>query len=182
MLRLCRLLDAAPTGAPADARRVRLTFDERCRSRLATMTDDGIAVAITLPRGTVLRDGAVLEGDDGASVVVEAAPQPLARVTAATPLQLLRVVYHLANRHVPAQIAESGVLIERDPVLERLATGLGARVEHVTLAFEPEGGAYHEAGHAHGVDADDRTRSVGEELSIAAHRARGGPARGGAAR
>lgn len=178
MLRLWRLLDAAPATLPAGALHLRLTFDERCRSRLATMTDDGTAVAITLPRGTVLRDGALLGGDDGEAAVIEAAAQPLARITAETPLQLLRIVYHLANRHVPAQIAESAVLIERDPVLERLAAGLGARVEHATLPFEPEGGAYHEAGHSHvhGVDAGEPASSVGEQLSIAAHRTLGGAA------
>jgi urease accessory protein len=180
MLRFWRVADRRPEASlPADALRLRLTFDERVRSRLATMTEDGVAVAITLPRGTVLRDGATLAGDDGAIAVVEAAPQPLARVTAGTTLQLLRVVYHLANRHVPAQITDSALLIERDPVLERMALGLGARVEHVQLPFDPEAGAYVGAGHAHshGIEPDDPARHVGEELSIAAHRAPGGASR-----
>jgi urease accessory protein len=121
----------------------------------------------------------VLEGEGGALVLIEAAPQPLARVCAETPLQLLRIVYHLANRHVPAQIEESAVLIERDPVLERMIASLGARIEHVEQPFEPEAGAYHEGGHAHshGIEPDDPARTIGEELSIAAHRARGGAPR-----
>jgi len=179
MLRFFRLADAAPGKVPAGALRLRLTFDERSRSRLATMSAAGTAVAIMLPRGSVLRDGAVLEGDGGAFAVIEAAPQPLARVTAGSMLQLLRIVYHLANRHVPAQIAEHAVLIERDPVLERMALNLGARVEHVEQPFEPEAGAYHEAGHAHahGSEPDGPARSIGEELSIAAHRDRSGAPR-----
>jgi urease accessory protein len=172
MLRLTRVVDPAEGPPPAGAPRLRLTWDERVRSRLATMTYAGTAVAISLPRGTVLRDGDVLAGDRGARVVVEAAPQPLARISADEPLLLLRAVYHLANRHVPAQLTPTAVLIERDPVLERLAASLGARVEQVVLPFEPEAGAYAGAGHAHGAAADDAARGIGEELSIAAHRGR----------
>ena len=179
MLRFTRLADVVPTTVPAGAVRLRLTYEERSRSRLATMAEDGTAVAITLPRGTVLRDGAALAGEGDALAVIEAAPQPLARMTAEAPLQLLRVVYHLANRHVPAQLGETALLIERDPVLERMAASLGARVEHVLQPFEPEAGAYHEGGHAHahGAEADDTSRNIGEQLSIAAHRASGGAAR-----
>jgi len=177
MLRLTRTVDPQALPAPAGAPRLRLTWDERLRSRLATMTGDGTAVAIVLPRGTVLRDGAVLAGDDGVLAVVEAAPQPLARITAADPLLLLRAVYHLANRHVAAHIESGMILIERDPVLERMASNLGARVEHVVQPFEPEAGAYHghmhEGGHSHGVEPDDPARTIGEELSIAAHRKQG---------
>ena len=173
MLRLTHVVDPQPAQPPASALRLRLTWDERLRSRLAAMTEDGTAVAIVLPRGTVLRDGAVLGGDDGALAVIEAAPQPLARITADDPLLLLRAVYHLANRHVPAHIETGMILIEADPVLERMAINLGARVEHVVQPFEPEAGAYHEGGHTHGLEPDDPSRTIGEELSIAAHRRRG---------
>jgi urease accessory protein len=176
MLRFTRVADTASGVMPAGALRLRLTYDERSRSRLATITEDGTAAAITLSRGTVLRNGAVLDGDDGVIAIVEAAPQPLARISAGTALQLLRIVYHLANRHVPAQITEHAVLIECDPVLEKMAASLGAHVEHMQQPFEPEAGAYHDGGHAHshGVEPDDPSRSIGEELSIAAHRARSG--------
>ena len=101
MLRLTQLLDRPPTAEEAArAARLRLTFDERAKSRLATMSVEGAAVAILLPRGSVIRDGALLAGDDGELAIVEAAPQPVARVTAESPLALLRAVYHLANRHV----------------------------------------------------------------------------------
>jgi len=173
MLRLTRVVDPKSAPPAAGALRLRLTWGERVRSRLATMSDDGTAVAIVLPRGTVLRDGAMLAGEDGAVAVVEAAPQPLARITSDDPLLLLRAVYHLANRHVPAHIEAGMVLIERDPVLEAMASNLGARVEHIEQPFDPETGAYHGGGHTHGIEPDDPARSIGEELSIAAHRRRG---------
>jgi urease accessory protein len=175
MLRLTRIHAATLDAAQArSAPRLRLTHDQRSRSRLATMLPDGTAVALLLPRGSVLRDGAVLAGDDGALAIVEAAPQPLARVTAPDALQMLRAVYHLANRHVPAQLADDHVLIERDAVLEQMLAALGAKVEPVEARFEPEAGAYE--GHRHGAsqqEIDEASATIGEQLSIAAHRARG---------
>ncbi len=174
MLRFTRVLDGEPTETQRAAARVlHLTADERAKSRVAAMFDDGTAAAIVLPRGRVLRDGSWLQAESGEVAHIEASAQPLARVTAASIHQLLRVVYHLANRHVPAQIKAEAVLIERDAVLERMLASLGATVEHVELPFEPEAGAY-DGGHHHGhaAEIDDASRNVGEALSIAAHRAR----------
>jgi urease accessory protein len=181
MLRFTRIHDAPLEAAQAaGAVRLRLTYDERVKGRLATMSIDGRAVVILLQdhrRGSVMRDGTVLAGGDGLLAVVEAAPQPVARVTAESPLLLLRATYHLANRHVPAQLAPDAVVIERDPVLEAMLRGLGARIEQVEAPFDPEGGAYdvnhphHE--HSHREEVDDVSATVGEQLSIAAHQARG---------
>ncbi|MCE2968723.1 MAG: urease accessory protein UreE [Burkholderiales bacterium] len=174
MLRLTTVRAEAPTAEElAGAPRLRLTHEERVRSRLATVLADGTAVAILLPRGSLLRDGTVLAGDDGALAVVEAAPQPVARIAAASALDLLRATYHLANRHVPVQLAVDHLLIEPDPVLERMLAALGARIEHLDAPFDPEAGADHAHGaHAHGVDAEDvAAGAIGEALSIAAHRA-----------
>jgi urease accessory protein len=182
MLRFDRIVDSplAPDQA-ARALRLRLTYDERVKTRLATMTAEGQAVAIMLAqakRGTVLRHGTVLAGEHDVAIV-EAAPQPVTRVTADSPLALLRAVYHLANRHVAAQLALDHVLIERDPVLESMLRGLGAQVEHIEAPFDPEGGAYHaphgdahvgsHAQHGHCDEIDAVSATIGEQLSIAAH-------------
>lgn len=170
MLRITRVADSA---AQAPAHVLRLDYDRRSRSRLAAVCEDGTAVAVILPRGTVLRDGMQLVADSGERVVVEAAAQPLTRVTAGDPLQLLRCVYHLANRHVKAQLAADAVLIERDPVLEQMLRALGGHCETVDAPFEPEAGAYHGHGghHTHAEAIDPVSATVGEQLSIEAHRA-----------
>jgi urease accessory protein len=102
-------------------------------------------------------------------------------VTAGSPLALMRAVYHLANRHVAAQLAADHVLIERDPVLASMLVGLGAQVELVEAPFAPESGAYagghghgHGHGHAHCDEIDEVSATVGEQLSIAAHARRAG--------
>lgn len=176
MLRLTRLLDE-PFSTPEAERAVtlRLAYGERVKCRLATMSVDGQAVAVLLPRGSVLRDGALLAGDDGALARIESAPEPVTRVTADDPLVLLRAVYHLANRHVPAQLAIDHALIERDPVLEAMLRGLGVHVEHIDAPFDPEGGAYqgeHHHGPSHRDEVDTVSATIGEQLSIAAHAGR----------
>ncbi|GMV58045.1 MAG: hypothetical protein AMXMBFR72_11570 [Betaproteobacteria bacterium] len=173
MLLLARI-HQGPIDPAARTHVLRLAYDGRVKSRLAAMCEDGIAAAITLPRGSVMRDGTVLASDDGEYVIVRAAPQPVARITAPTSLLLMRAVYHLANRHVPAQLAIDHVLIERDPVLERMVAALGAQVEHLAAPFDPEGGAYdgHGHGHHHHEEVDEVSATIGEQLSIEAHRSR----------
>ena len=163
-------LEAAQRAA---ALRLPLDYDTRVKSRFAIVLPESGAVAANQPRGTVLRDGAVLATADGRLGVVVAAPQALTRVRCTDALGLLRATYHLANRHVPVQIAADHLLLERDPVLERMLVALGAAIEHVEAPFEPESGAYDAHGHHHPHDAVDTvSATLGEQLSIEAHRAR----------
>ena len=128
-----------------------LVYDARCKSRLAATLDTGEDVAVLLPRGTVLRDGDVLVADDGALVRIAAASETVLLVRAADRLTLMRAAYHLGNRHTPVEVGADELKLEADPVLEDMLKRLGAQVEHATLPFQPEAGAYG-GGHRHGHD------------------------------
>lgn len=83
-----------------------LTADERTRSRHRFETQDGQALFLRLPRGTVLRDRDLLQSEYGDTLVrIAAKPEPILTVTAKEPLELLRAAYHLGNRHVAIEIA-----------------------------------------------------------------------------
>lgn len=190
-LRVHERLDRAPsTDERACALVLRASFDTRMKSRFVAALADGREAGVTLARGSVLRDGDVLRAESGELIVVEAAAQPVLCISADSALDLLRVVYHLANRHVPAQIAAAYVLIEPDPVLAQMVRQLGATVEAAVMPFDPEPGAYSGAGtsagtsmhghahdhhghHHHADDHDEVSATVGEHLSIEAHRVRG---------
>ncbi|MGH8778877.1 urease accessory protein UreE [Paraburkholderia sp.] len=129
-----------------------LAYGERCRSRLAATLDNGDEAALLLPRGTILHDGDVLVAQDGGLVRVIAAPEAVLFVTAPDRLTLTRAAYHLGNRHTPVEIDVDALKLEADPVLEDMLRRLGAHVEHATLPFQPESGAYG-GGHKHGHDA-----------------------------
>ncbi len=143
---LDRLLvaDAAAglTGEPLPE--MSLPFELRSRSRLRVRLADGREVAVVLARGSVLRDGSVLEGG-GLRVRVRAADEDVIEVKASDASTLARAAYHLGNRHVPLQVAGDRLVIGYDPVLVDMLIGLGVRTQRTWAPFEPEAGAY--AGH-----------------------------------
>jgi urease accessory protein len=68
-------------------------------------------------------------------------------VTADSVQLLMRVAYHLGNRHLSLQLLPDRLMFQPDHVLDDMVTGLGAQVTHDVVAFQPEHGAYHEHGH-----------------------------------
>jgi len=136
-----------------------LDYDQRHRRRMTMTAKRGLEFLLDLSHAVPLRDGDGLALDDGRLVEVRAAPEPLAEITAASPAGLLRVAWHLGNRHLPVQLTSVRIRIRRDHVIEAMVAGLGATVTHVEAPFDPEAGAYGD-GHAHhtttALDHDDR--------------------------
>ena len=146
---------AAGTWPEAEARdAVTVDFDDRFRRRQLYSGEGGLAFLLDLPEAQVLREGDGLALATGGFVRVKAAPEPLVEVTAADPQHLLRLAWHLGNRHLPAEIDGGRILIRHDHVIIRMLEGLGATLRKVEAPFNPEGGAYGEhnraPGHPHG--------------------------------
>jgi urease accessory protein len=141
MLRADKVIPAGHwSGVPADT--VVLDFDARYRRRVAMSGVGGLEFLLDLSEATMLRGGDGLRLEDGRVVEVVAEPEPLAEIRAADPLALTRVAWHLGNRHLPTEMTPKALRIRRDPVIEAMAEGLGARVIALEAPFNPEGGAY----------------------------------------
>jgi urease accessory protein len=138
------------TDAPADT--VVLGFDDRHRRRMAMTGTHGLEFLLDLENAVALRGGDALVLDDGRLIEVVAAPEPLVEIRGSDPHHLVRVAWHLGNRHLPTQIMAKGLRIRRDHVIEAMVKGLGARVIEIEAPFDPEGGAYAGDGHAHAPD------------------------------
>ncbi|MCK1746236.1 urease accessory protein UreE [Bradyrhizobium sp. 139] len=138
------------TKAAADT--VVLDFDDRHRRRMAMTGTRGLEFLLDLENAVALRGGDALVLEDGRLVEVVAAPEPLLEIRGRDPHHLVRVGWHLGNRHLPTQIMAKSLRIRRDHVIEAMVKGLGARVIEIEAPFDPEGGAYADAGHAHGHD------------------------------
>jgi urease accessory protein len=140
------------TETPADT--VVLDFDDRHRRRMAMTGTRGLAFLLDLENAVALRGGDALVLEDGRLVEVVAAAEPLVEIKGTDPHHLIRVAWHLGNRHLPTQIMPKALRIRRDHVIEAMVKGLGARVIEIEAPFDPEGGAYAEAAqghvHAHG--------------------------------
>jgi urease accessory protein len=98
-----------------------------------------------------LRDGDVIESEDGSLFKIQAAREELMSVTATDSFHLLRGAYHLGNRHAAVELQPDRILLPVDPVLKEMLLGLGLTVAIVSEQFTPETGAYG-GGHKHGHD------------------------------
>jgi urease accessory protein len=134
------------TQAPADT--VVLDFDDRHRRRMAMTGTRGLTFLLDLENAVVLRGGDALVLEDSRLIEVVAAPEPLAEIRGGDPQHLVRLAWHLGNRHLPTQVTAKGLRIRRDHVIEAMVKGLGARVIEIEAPFDPEGGAYAGGGHA----------------------------------
>jgi len=114
----------------------------------------GLAFLLDLENAVALRGGDALVLDDGRLIEVVAAPELLVEIRGSDPHDLIKVAWHLGNRHLPTQIMAKGLRIRRDHVIEAMVKGLGARVIEIEAPFDPEGGAYAGGGHGHTHDSD----------------------------
>jgi urease accessory protein len=138
------------TQSPADT--VVLDFDDRHRRRLAMIGTRRLEFLLDLEAAIALRGGDALVLEDGRLIEVVAAPEPLIEIRGGDPHHLIRIAWHLGNRHLPTQIMPKGLRIRRDHVIEAMVKGLGARVIEIEAPFDPEGGAYAGGGHSHAAD------------------------------
>ena len=149
--------------APADT--VVLDFDDRHRRRMAMTGTRGLEFLLDLENAVALRGGDALVLEDGRLVEVVAAPEPLIEIRCNDPQHLVRVGWHLGNRHLPTQIMPKGLRIRRDHVIEAMVKGLGARVIDIEAPFDPEGGAYAGGGHAHAPQIDPHDHAGHDQAS-----------------
>lgn len=143
MLTLHTLIDGP---APVDAELI-LPYHLREKSRLRATLSNGEEAAVLRPRGTVLRGGDLLRGDDGRVVRIVAEAESVYTVVHPDMAGLVRCAFHLGNRHTQAQVGDGWLRIREDPVLKEMVAGLGAQVRCEQAPFEPEAGAYGGAHH-----------------------------------
>ena len=131
---------------------VTLDFDARHRRRIRLTTDDDEDFLLDLPKTVAMADGDALQLDDGRLLKVQAAAELTVEVRHADPNQLVRIAWHLGNRHFPTEIRNDVLRIRPDHVIEAMLHGFGADLVKLQAPFQPEGGAYSGSGHRHGHD------------------------------
>ena len=123
-----------------------LTYDARFLRRKTLTSSGGTRFLVDLPQTTSLEDGQAFALSNGHTIAITAAPEPLLAITG----DLTRLAWHIGNRHMPCQIEQGRLLIQRDHVIADMLRRLGAGLAEVTEPFTPEGGAYgHGRTHSH---------------------------------
>ncbi len=107
----------------------------------------GVQFIVDLAQTSSLDHGDAVELPCGTRVGILAAPEALLEIKGQ---DLVRLAWHIGNRHTPCQIETERLLIQRDHVIQDMLAKLGAELREVTEPFTPEGGAYgHGRTHSH---------------------------------
>jgi len=138
---------------------VTLAYLDRHRRRVRLVSDSGAAFLLDLPHARHFAEGDGLELDTGGYLRVCAAAEPVLEIVAADRASLLRIAWHLGNRHLPLQVVGERLRIREDHVIAEMVSGLGGRIVALEAAFDPEFGAYAGPPHHHG--DDDRNHHPG---------------------
>ena len=158
MTQRCDTILPAKTWDAAEATDdVVIDYDRRHRRRILLKTESGQDILLDLPQAARLRDGDGLKLASGAIIRVRARAEPLAEIHAHSDAELVRIAWHLGNRHLPVQLLRDKIRIRRDHVIEEMVELLGGHVDIIEAAFDPEAGAY-AGGHSHSHDDDDTHR------------------------
>jgi urease accessory protein len=151
---------AWPEEAALDT--VTLAYVDRHRRRIRLVAGSGQAFLLDLPRAHHLVEGEGLELEGGGYIRVRAAVEPVIEIEAEDHAALLRIAWHLGNRHLPLQVAGDRLRIRADHVVAEMVAGLGGRLTALHAPFDPEIGAYSIAGpHHHRDDAEHASEAAG---------------------
>ena len=135
---------AATAEGTTDA--VALDLEGRRRRRHVVRTRGGEEILIDLAEAPSLKAGQGLRLEDGTVLRIEALPEPVVEIRAK---DLVKIAWHLGNRHLLTEIREGSLRIRPDHVIETMLLGLGAELCRLEAAFEPESGAYGQHHHSH---------------------------------
>jgi urease accessory protein len=142
------VLPAGSWDAALEIDHVLIDFDRRHRRRILLHTEQGREVLLDLPQAVRLRHGDGLAVDQGRIVRVCARPEALLEIHAHDERQMVRIAWHLGNRHLPVQLLDDRIRIRADHVIRDMVEGLGGHVDEIEAPFDPESGAY-AGGHHH---------------------------------
>jgi urease accessory protein len=112
--------------------------------------DSGTEFLLDLPEASLLAEGDGLLLSDGGWIGVHAAPEAVADIDCGDTETLVRIAWHIGNRHAPLQVLSDGrIRIQDDHVLVTMIEGLGGQIDRHHSVFQAEGGAYAAGGHHH---------------------------------
>ncbi len=127
---------------------VKLTYQERSKSRGKALASDNQEVCWFLERGRVMADGEILVSKEGTRIRVVSAPEAVSEIRA-NGAALVEAAYHLGNRHLAVEVGEGWLRYQQDHVIDDMVHTLGLHAKHIDAPFHPLSGAY-KSGHGHG--------------------------------
>ena len=118
---------------------ITLNYNDRFIRRKKLLSDNNLEFLVNLPETISVNkdDGFLL--DDGNVILIKNAKEALIEIRSE---DLIKLSWHIGNRHIPCQIETNRLLIHEDKVIENLIVRLGGSIKKISEEFSPEGGAY----------------------------------------
>ena len=121
-----------------------LTSDQRRIFRGKRKSDCNKELHLQLPREGKLNDGDTLSTNHkNLFIEVIAQKENLLEITAKTNLELIKVAYHLGNRHMEIEIHKNILITKSNYIIEELLKNFEVTFIKVEKKFFPENGAFH---------------------------------------
>ena len=127
------------TGNASDEDFIELSYDERFLRRKKLTSYNGIEFLVDLKNTISLKKDDMFKLDSGLIINVRYKIEELLEIKGNN---LMHLIWHIGNRHIPCQIEENRILIQNDKVIEEMILRLNGQTKVVLEAFDPEGGAY----------------------------------------
>ena len=137
-MEICNLI-LQNTGAASDDDFIELSYDERFLRRKKLTSYNGIEFLVDLKNTISLKKDDMFKLDSGLLINVRYKIEELLEIKGNN---LMHLIWHIGNRHIPCQIEENRILIQNDKVIEEMILRLNGQTKVVLEAFDPEGGAY----------------------------------------
>src|SRR4051794_17503316 len=106
MQRVSSIIPSGAWNAADAADRVVLDAEDRHRRRMVLIGESGTSFLLDMPHAVSLKDGDGLLLENGSIVWVVGVAEALVEITAKTPHDLVRLAWHLGNRHTDVQLIE----------------------------------------------------------------------------
>ena len=127
------------TANASDEDFIELSYDERFLRRKKLTSYNGIEFLVDLKNTISLKKDDMFKLDSGLLINVRYKIEELLEIKGNN---LMHLIWHIGNRHIPCQIEENRILIQNDKVIEEMILRLNGQTKVVLEAFDPEGGAY----------------------------------------
>ena len=127
------------TGVASHKDFIELSYEERFLRRKKLISYNGIEFLVDLKNTISLKKDDMFKLDSGLLINVRYKIEELLEIKGNN---LMHLIWHIGNRHIPCQIEENRILIQNDKVIEEMILRLNGQTKVVLEAFDPEGGAY----------------------------------------
>ena len=118
---------------------ISLSYDERFLRRKKLVSDNGFEFLVNLPETKSLSENQAFRLQSGNLILIKNKKENLLEIKGKN---LMQLIWHIGNRHMPCQIKKDRILIQYDEVIKKMILKLGGKVKKVSKPFQPEGGAY----------------------------------------